>query len=235
MRKSVRFGLDISAAVAMLIALYLAIVYAPDAVNLATETERLAQHIFYFHVAFAWVGSLAFFVTALAGILYLASGDYRWDILAASSAEIGLAFLTAVMITGSLWAKPTWNTWWTWDPRLTTVSIAWLLYVAYFMLRAAVEERDRRARFAAVYGLFSFLSIPLTFLSIRLWRTIHPVIVGGGGSGAKGGFNLGSHMLHALLFSIFALTLLYLVLLLHRYRVERLAYDLEAIKERVLS
>ncbi len=234
-KKSFLFWLDVLTAALILAALYMALVYAPEAANLPTRTERLAQRIFYFHVSFAWTGSVAFLVTALGGLLYLIRDNLKWDMLAFSSAEIGLVFLSVVIVTGSLWAKPTWNTWWTWDPRLTTVSVAWLLYAAYLMLRNAVEDPARRARFAAVYGLFSFLSIPLTLISIRLWRTIHPVIIGEGSQGAQGGFHLAPPMFQTLMVSLLAVTVLYVILLLHRYQAELLTEDVEELREKILT
>ncbi len=233
--RSTSIVLDILSALLVLAALYMALVYAPEAANLPTKTERLAQRIFYFHVSFAWTGSVAFLVTAAAGLAYLLTSDLRWDALAVSSAEIGLVFLSVVIVTGSLWARPTWNTWWTWDPRLTTVTVAWLLYAAYLMLRNAVEDPGRRARFAAVYGLLSFLSIPLTFMSIRVWRTIHPVVVGGGGQGAQGSFHLAPKMFQTMMAALLAVSVLYVALLLHRYTAELLSLDVEELRERVMG
>ncbi len=171
---------------------------APKAVGPAqqplTEAETYAQRIIYFHVPSAWLSMLAFGVTMIASVAYLVTSKRRWDSLAVSSAEIGLVFVVAATASGSVWAKPAWNVWWTWDPRLTTYTILFLLYVAYFMLRSAMEDPARRARFAAVYGIFAFLSVPITFMSIRWWRTIHPVLID-----PKEGFGLTPHMLIRLL------------------------------------
>ena len=148
--------------------------------------------------------------------------------LALSSAEIGIVFTLAAMASGSLWAKPAWNTWWTWDPRLTTYTIMFLLYVAYFMLRSAMDDPARRARFAAVYGIFAFLSVPITFMSIRWWRTIHPVLID-----PKSGFGLSKNMLPVFFLSLIAFTLFYFVLLIYRVRLERSRERVDALKEQL--
>ena len=195
---------------------------APDAAGLTVD-NTFAQRIIYFHVPSAWLSMLAFGVTMIASIGYLIKSQRNWDSLAASSAEIGLVFTLAAMASGSIWAKPAWNTWWTWDPRLTTYTIMFLLYVAYFMLRSAMEDPARRARFAAVYGIFAFLSVPITFMSIRWWRTIHPVLID-----ATQGFGLSPNMLASFFFCLAAFTLFYVVLVMHRYRLEQLREQVEA-------
>src|SRR5512136_1908173 len=149
-------------------------------------TMKEVQRIFYFHVAVDWVGFLAFFVTLVASVAYLRTHDRKWDIVGVSSVEIGALFLTLGAVSGSLWARPVWNTWWTWDARLTTVAITWLVYIAYLMLRGAIDDPQRRARFSAVYGIVSFVTIPLTFLSIFFVRTIHPALLAAGGAEAQG-------------------------------------------------
>jgi heme exporter protein C len=123
------------------------------------------QRVFYFHVAAGWVGMLSFFVAAVAGIAYLRSGRRQWDIVGLAAVEIGIVFIFINIVTGSIWARPIWNTWWTWDPRLTTATIMELIYAAYLMLRAGIEDPDRRARFGAVYAIIGFVSVPLTFLN----------------------------------------------------------------------
>jgi heme exporter protein C len=211
----------------ILTAAALALIVAPNAAGL-TPNEMYAQRIIYFHVPCAWLSMLAFGVTAAGSIGYLVTGKRRWDNVAVSSAEIGIAFTLAAIASGSIWAKPAWNAWWTWDPRLTTYTIVLLLYIAYFMLRSAMEDPARRARFAAVYGIFAFLSVPITFMSIRWWRTIHPVLID-----PTEGFGLSPNMMSAFFFSLAAFTLLYVVLLWHRVRLEGSREQLEALKEQL--
>jgi heme exporter protein C len=170
---------------------------------------------------------LAFGVTMVASIAYLVTTQRSWDSVAVSSAEIGIVFTLAATASGSLWAKPAWNTWWTWDPRLTTYTILCLLYVAYFMLRSAMEDPARRARFAAVYGIFAFLSVPITFMSIRWWRTIHPVLTD------SKNFGLSRGMLPVFFISLAAFTMFYFVLLAYRVRLERTREQVDALKEQL--
>ena len=211
-------------ALAVLVALYLALIRAPAPANVDTEAQRYAQRIIYFHIPHAWVGFLAFLVTLVGSVLYLWRGERRWDILASSSVEVGVAFMTAVIITGSIWAKPAWNTWWTWDPRLTTSTITWLIYLSYLMLRSALDDPARRARFAAVYGVVGFISVPITFFAIRWWRTIHPVLFGTSNMG------LSPNMRFPFFFSLATFTLLYFVILIQRVRVELLADEVARLK-----
>jgi heme exporter protein C len=219
--------LTIISAVLLLAAAYGALAVAPSAVGL-TPDETAAQRIIYFHVPIAWLSMLAFGVTAIGSVVYLITSKRPWDSVAVSSAELGIVFTLAAMASGSLWAKPAWNTWWTWDPRLTTYTIMFLLYVAYFMLRSAMDDPARRARFAAVYGIFAFLSVPITFMSIRWWRTIHPVLID-----PKSGFGLSKNMMPIFFLSLIAFTLFYFVLLLCRLRLERSREHLDALKEQL--
>jgi len=186
------------------------------------------QRIFYFHVASAWVGFFAFFVTFLASVGYLARGERRWDILALSSVEIGLTFITMTVVTGSLWARPVWGTYWTWEPRLTISAVQLLIYIAYGMLRAAIESPERKARFAAVYGIVAFVTVPLSWFAIRWWRTIHPDILTGGE-----GMAITPQMVHTLLASLAAFTLLYANLLRQRVRLEQAADALARLRARI--
>ena len=211
-------------AIAILVALYLALIQAPAPVNVNIEAQRYAQRIIYFHVPHAWVGFLAFLVTFLGSVLYLSQSQRRWDILASSSVEVGVAFMTASIITGSIWAKPAWNTWWTWDPRLTTSTVTWLIYVSYLMLRSALDDPARRARFAAVYGVVGFVSVPITFFAIRWWRTIHPVLFD------ESNMGLSPNMRFPFFFSVAAFTLLYFSIMIQRVRVEQLADKVASLK-----
>jgi heme exporter protein C len=207
--------------VAFLVALGMVFFYAPRE---ATMGE--VQRIFYFHVASAWVGFFGFFVTFVGGIGYLATNNRRWDILAFSSAEVGLVYITMTLITGMLWAKPAWGTYWTWEPRLTISAVQWLMYVAYVMLRGSVLSPEREARFAAVYGIAAFVTVPLSWFAIRWWRTIHPQVV------SSEGMALAPKMIHTLLFSIAAFTLVYFALLRQRIALEHARDRLAALRLR---
>ena len=186
------------------------------------------QRIFYFHVPSAWASFVAFGVVAVASIFFLKTGKAKWDILAKSSAEVGVMFLTLVLITGPLWAKPVWNVYWTWDARLTTSFILWLIFIAYLMLRNYVADKERGARFAAVFGIIGFLDVPIVYMSIRWWRTLHPAPVMGGGEGS----GLDPQMLQTLLFSVGAFTLLFVTLLVFRNKAALLTNELDGLKNR---
>lgn len=214
------FILALASTVAILTALGMVFLYAPREATMGD-----VQRIFYFHVSSAWVGFFAFFVTFLAGILYLARRERRWDILALSSVEVGLTFITMAVLTGSLWARPVWGTYWTWEPRLTISAVQLLIYIAYGMLRRTVEGPERQARFAAVYGIVAFVTVPLSWFAIRWWRTIHPDLFTGGG-----GMAITPRMVHTLLVSLGAFTLLYVTLLRQRIRLERLSDRVAALR-----
>ena len=209
-------------ALGILIALYMALVIAPTEATMGD-----VQRIFYWHVATAWVGFLAFFVTFIASIVYLRTGRRQWDIIALSSVEVGMAYSVIMTITGTIWAKPIWNTWWTWEPRLTSVTIMLLIYASYLLLRRMIDEPARQARFAAVYGIAGFISVPITFMAVRWWRTIHPVIV------ESSGFNLSSTMVLALIVSVVAFSLFYVTLLTLRSRIETASDAVAELKMRL--
>jgi heme exporter protein C len=223
--------LNWAAVVMMMGGLAMVFLYAPR-----ERTMGDVQRIFYFHLGSAWVGFFAFFVTMISGVLYLRKGTQRWDIVGSASAEVGTVFMTMAIISGSLWARPVWNTWWTWDPRLTISAIQWLLYLAYFMLRAGIEEPGRRARFSAVYGIIAFVTVPLSFLSIRIWRTIHPVVVAGdSGGGAEGAFSMTGPMRATMFFSLATFTVLYFALLRNRLLLAWSEERVAQLRQRVLS
>jgi heme exporter protein C len=191
--------LDYVTAGIMLVATALVFLYAPEEAVMGQ-----VQRVFYFHVSAGWVGMLGFLVAAIAGIIYLRSGRRDWDIVGLSAVEIGMAFAFINIVTGSIWARPIWNTWWTWDPRLTTATVMELIYAAYLMLRAGIEDPDRRARFGAVYAIVGFISVPITFMSVRIFRTIHPVVIGGSDPNATGSFDMTPKMLQTFMFSLLA-------------------------------
>jgi heme exporter protein C len=193
------------------------------------------QRVFYFHVANAWVGMLGFLVAAVAGVAYLRTSDRKWDIVGLAAIEISFVFFGIAIISGSIWARGSWGTWWTWDPRLTTAAICELVYAAYFMLRAGIDDPDRRARFGAVYAVLSFISVPLTFISIRIFRTIHPVIIGSGAASTEGSFDMTAKMLQTFMFSLLTFSFIFADLLWHRIRLGNLAERTESLKLKVLQ
>lgn len=141
------------------------------------KTMGSVQKIFYFHLPLAFSAFLSFFVAFIAGIMYLRTRRQIWDARLAASVEIGVVLTTLVLITGSLWGKPIWNTYWTWDPRLTTSLILWFIYASCLILRSAVEEEGKRATYSAVMAIVGFVDVPIVFLSARLWRSIHPTVI----------------------------------------------------------
>jgi len=172
MKSPMSIGLAAASCLSMLAALFMVFAYVP------TEAEQgIVQRIFYFHLPCAWVAFLSFGIVAVAGALYLWLGHKIWDDLSYAAAELGMLFCTLVLVTGSIWAKPIWGVWWTWDSRLTTTFILWLLYGAYLLLRAFADDTDEVARFAAVLGIAGVLDIPIIIVSVRLWRTIHPAVL----------------------------------------------------------
>lgn len=195
----------------ILLALYFAFIYAP-----VEKVMGAVQKIFYFHLASAWIAFFAFFVTFICSIFLLATNRYIFDDIASSSAEIGIIFCSIVLITGPIWAKPIWGAWWTWDPRLTTTLILWFIYVGYLMLRKFVDEEDKRAKFSAAVGIVGFIDVPIVFLSIRWWRTIHPNVL------LQKGGGLHPDMITSLIVSLIAFTFLYLMLLDKNLKIKSL-------------
>jgi heme exporter protein C len=179
------------------------------------------QKVFYFHISAAWGGMLSFILGAVAGAGYLRSRHMGWDSLSLAAIEVGLVFALIAILSGMIWARPIWNTWWVWDPRLTTTAIMALIYLAYFILRSGLATPEARARLGAVYAILAVLTVPLTFFSIRLFRTIHPVVIATGGGGGSA-FNMTPRMLTALIASLFAFTVLLADLVWHRYRLAQL-------------
>jgi len=185
------------------------------------RTMEAIQRIFYFHVPSAWTAFVAFFLVFVANVAYLVRRTPHWDWLATSAAEVGLVFCSVVLVTGPIWAKPVWGIWWTWDARLTSTFVLWLLYISYVLLRTLIPDAERRAVTSAVFGIFAFLDVPIVYMSIRWWRTQHPqpVIAGGPGSG------LDPAMWRVFLSCWAALLGVMVVLLRQRYRLEALRHE----------
>ncbi|GAP07614.1 ABC-type transport system related with cytochrome c biogenesis, permease component [Anaerolinea thermolimosa] len=218
-------GLDVVTVLVMAVATYMVFGYAP-----IERVMGAVQKVFYFHVAAGWVGMLGFLAAVVAGVAYLVSRKPVWDLVGLGAIEIGLTFMLINIITGSIWARPIWNTWWTWDPRLTTATIMELLYAAYLMLRQGIEDPERRARFGAVYAIIGFISVPLTFFSIRIYRTIHPVVIGGGDPTVSGSFSMTPAMGATFAVSLVAFSFLFASLLWHRIRLGQLGARVEQMK-----
>jgi heme exporter protein C len=201
------------------VAVYCALFVAPT-----EATMGLIQRIFYFHVPFGWTAFVAFFISFISSIAYLRNRAPKWDWLAVSSAEVGIPFVTVLLITGPIWAHPVWGIWWTWDARLTSTFVLWALYVCYLLLRTLVDDPERRAVISAVFNIFAAFDIPLVYFSIWFFRTQHPQpVIGAGGS-------LDPRMLDVLLLCWAATLALLALLLRQRYRLEALRYEVERLR-----
>jgi heme exporter protein C len=187
------------------------------------------QRIFYVHVSLAWLSYLAFFVVFVCSVVYLWRRDQRWDAVARASAEIGVVLTTLFIISGALWGRPVWGTWWTWDPRLTTTAILWFIYVAYLMLRAYVPEVPRAARYAAVLGIMGFLDVPIIHMSVTWWRALHPEPAVARFEGPL----LPQEMVITLALASLAFGLLYLTLMVVRVRLEQMKDELRELQQTV--
>jgi heme exporter protein C len=197
---------------------YQALVVAPT-----EATMGPVQRIFYYHVPSAWVAGLCFFVNFLASVAYLVSRSSKADALAAASAEVGVVFCTIVLITGPIWARPVWGIWWTWDARLTTTLVLWLIYVSYLILRRFAAGSQTQV-LAAVLAVFGFLDVPIVYMSIRWFRTQHPSPVMGGGENS----GLDPTMLHAFFWNLLAFTCVGIILVVASYRLQNLEVQVEA-------
>ena len=214
-------GLLVVSATMMLVILYLIFMWVPT-----DNIQGTVQRIMYFHVSVAWVAFLAFFIVLVGSVGYLWKGTSKWDHLAYSAAEIGVLLTTLLLITGILWAKPIWGVWWTWEPRLTTSLMLWLIYVAYLMLRAYSPPGNQGARYAAVLGIIGFIDVPIVYYSVKLWRTVHPqVIVGPAASGS-----LDSSMRILLFLTVATFTVLFVYLLIDRVSLRKSEDEVEWVR-----
>ena len=222
--------LDVVTVILLLVATYMVFFYAPQEAVMGD-----VQRVFYFHVAAGWVGMLGFIGAAVSGIIYLIKKDRKWDIVGLAAVEIGIVFIFINIVTGSIWARPIWNTWWTWDPRLTTATVMLLIYLAYLMLRQGIEDTDRRARLGAVYAIIGSLSVPLTYFTARIFRTIHPVVIGSGDTSAAGSFDMTPMMTQAYMFSLFTFTIIFLDQFWHRIRLGQKSDHVEQLRLKTME
>jgi heme exporter protein C len=205
--------LGVLTALVMLAALLAAFFYAP-----MERTQGNVQRIFYIHLPIIWVAYLAFFVAFVSSALFLWKQYDLFDYAAHASAEIGFLFTSLVLVTGSIWARPIWGTWWSWDARLTTTLILWFIYGGYLTLRGVMNDDHRSARLAAVLGIVGFIDIPIIHQSVVWWRTLHPQTI----VLAEGGPAMPPAMLQTLALSLLAFSLLYVWLMLNRMKLESL-------------
>ena len=219
---------DILSLVLLAVSTYFALVKAPTELVMGN-----VQRVFYFHVGTAWTALLGFLFASVLSLVYLLTKDLKWDRYQVAAIEVSLVFFLITIVLGSIWARPAWNTWWTWDPRLTTAAITELVYMAYFMLRQGIDDPDRRARFGAVYALIGGISAPITFMVIRLYRTIHPVVIAGGNPKAQGGFDMTPDMLTAMFVALIAFTVIFVDLYWNRIRLGNLEDKVEQLKLKV--
>lgn len=184
------------------------------------------QRIFYFHVASAWVGFFAFFVTFIYSVFFLIRPSLDKDVPAKASAEVGFLFISMTLATGMLWARPVWGVFWVWEPRLTISAVQWLIYFAYILLRRSSQSREREAALSSVFGIIGFLTVPLSWFAIRWWRTLHPEVLTGPSAG------LPPKMVTTLIVSLAAFSLLYFSFTRQRITIENLKIEkLSAYRE----
>jgi heme exporter protein C len=211
----------------MLLAIFMVFVYVPT-----DRVQGIVQRIFYFHVPLAIMTFVAFGIVAVASGCFLWRGTRFWDRLAHSSAEVGMVFCTLVLITGPIWARPIWGTWWTWDARLTTTLILWLIYAGYLMLRSVSAPGEQGARYAAILGIVGAIDIPIINRSVYWWRTIHPAVL----ITREGGSGLGDPGMRATLgICCLAFFLLFVWLLWLRNENVRLRDAVEEMRQQVLG
>ncbi len=202
------------------IGLYFAFFYAP-----VEKVMGFVQKIFYFHVASAWIGFFAFFVTFITSIIYLINRKSIYDDTASVSAEIGFIFCTIVIVSGPLWAKAAWGVYWTWDPRLTSTLVLWFIYAGYIMLRKYMEDAGKKAQYSAAVGITGFINVPVVFLSIQWWEdTIHPNVM------QKGGGGLHEDMMTAVFVCLVTFTLMYSALLVRGIRTALLERRISSLE-----
>ncbi len=216
-------------AVAIVVSIYLIFFIAPIPIDpMEAGGDPINFKIFYFHVPIAVTAYLAFAVVFVSSIMYLRTKQEKWDIRAISASEIGVIFAVLTLITGSLWARSAWGEFWvTWDVRLNTSLVLFLIYLSYLMVRKSIDEPEKRARLSAVFGIVGFIGVPLSFLSIRLWNraTVHPVVVGPGGGGISGDTVIGTVFVNVIAFILLLTSLIIL-----RMENEKLTEEIAFIK-----
>jgi heme exporter protein C len=219
MREKLIYGLGAIAAVLLARDLYSIFMQLPDEAQ-----QGMIYRIIFFHVPAAITAMILSGVSCIASVLFLVTRNFRHDAMAVASTEVGLAFLAANLVTGSIWGRIIWGIWWTWDARLTSALICWLLYAGYLMLRHAIEEPTTRARIAAVFNIFAFADVPIVFFSIKWWRTQHPQPVFWGGGSIDPSMRITAEL------NLLALLLLAVVLVMIRLRQEEVQREIDSMR-----
>jgi len=208
----------------LVLGLLLSFLYAP----VDASSMGYSQKILFYHAPIAWVALLSYGIAFVAGVLYLRDPQPKWDRLGWVSVRLGLLFSLLVMITGMIWGKAAWGTWWAWEPRLTTFLIACFLYIAYFVLRQVVDEESRRATFAAVFAIVAFIDVPITFFATRYMpEGLHPAVITTSDTGMEGSMFL------SLMISMVGMTLLLAALLRTDLAVARVRDEIDDLKTRI--
>lgn len=202
-----------------------------------SPTEKVmgeVQKIFYFHVGTAWVAFLSFFVVGFYSVLILIKPKMKTYIYAGASAEIGVLFTAITLLTGMIWGRASWNTWWSWEPRLVTTLILLFIFIAYIFIRQMEGSWEKVARLSSVFGIIGALNVPIVFMAIRWWNSkLHPVVFGEGKNQTGGGIE--PEMLVTLLFSLFAITLLYVYLMRKSAQIEQMRTVVRKAKNQVIN
>ena len=213
-RTAVEKVLGILALLAMLVGSWVGLVVVP-----ADAAQGNVQRLMYVHVPAAWLAFLAFFIVFVMSVLYLIQREERWDRVAASSAEIGVVFTVVTLLLGMMWGKPTWGVFWTWDPRLTTTAILLAIYVGYLALRSFADDGEKRARWSAIVGVIGFANVPIVYMSVTWWRTLHQP--------PSSPRSVAPDILWTLMLNLGAFTLVYAYLMVRRVRLAKLEGELE--------
>lgn len=214
--------------------------YAPPELSMGN-----VHRLLYIHVGTAWAAALTFFAALVCGGIYLRNRNEKWDMLSLASVEVGIVLFTMTIAAGSIWGRPAWNTWWDWSPRLIGVTVTWLTYIGYFVLRGAIEDPRRRMRFAAIYVFIAFITVLVTYTSVRFLRDIHPVVVGGvvdevaeaGMAQGESEFANGiqeRRMGITLGYATLVFTVIYLAWGANRYRLEKMRRETDRLKAQMM-
>jgi heme exporter protein C len=233
-KQNISLILLIISLIMIIILTYVALIYTPiigepdDDPDTPVMSAPKSQKIFYFHVPVAWVSYLAFGIVFISSIIYLTTNSRKWDIIAYSSAEIGVVFCTLAIVTGPIWAKAEWGVYWQWeDLKLFITLILWLIFISYLALRSALSKSEQSARLAAVFGILGFFCVPLSFAANRIWNQIHPTVV------ATSEGSMQPVVGQALLIGVITFTIMFIYILFKRIELEKLSIKVEELKELV--